>query len=130
MSSCTENCAENCLVVLVEDDDAIRTTFAEVLESEGYDVLAFANGRQALEGLDRRPCLILLDWMMPEMGGEQFLEARAAGTPAGETPVVVVSAVPHWVRKVPGVAGLMAKPVDLDGLLSVVRRHCRHAQAS
>lgn len=122
------SCSENCLVVLVEDDDAIRSTFAEVLQSEGYDVLAFANGREALEGLDRRPCLILLDWMMPEMNGEQFLQARASSSPAGESPVVVVSAVAHWIRKIPGVSALVNKPVDIDGLLQIVRCHCHHGK--
>ncbi len=124
----TNPCSDTCLVVLVEDDECIRATFSEILECEGYDVLAFSNGRDALDGLDdRRPCLILLDWMMPEMSGEEFLEARADGA-AGDSPVVVVSAVSHRARKAKGVAALLNKPVDLDGLLSVVKHHCRNAR--
>jgi CheY-like chemotaxis protein len=120
-------CSENCLIVLVEDDDAIRSTFAELLEGEGYDVLAFANGREALDGLEgeKRPCLILLDWMMPEMSGEQFLAARALDPVHQRSPVVVVSAMAQRARAVPGVAAQLSKPVDLEGLLAVVRRHCR-----
>jgi DNA-binding response OmpR family regulator len=116
------------LVVLVDDDDAIREAFTEVLESEGYDVRAYRDGREAIEGLgdDSGPCLILLDWMMPVMNGEQFLEAR--GTSLRETPVVVVSAISRLLaRGVPGVAELVEKPIDIDVLLNVVRRHSRKA---
>jgi CheY-like chemotaxis protein len=118
---------ENCLVVLVEDDEGIRSAFAEVLQAEGYEVLAFANGREALDGLDRSPCLILLDWMMPVMSGRQFLEARSTSRNATESPVVVVSAMEP--DPVPGVDGLVGKPIDVESLLSVVRRYCRHGRA-
>ena len=59
-------------VIIVEDDDDIRDTFREVLESEGYHVLTAANGRVALdllEGMRDVPCLVLLDLMMPIMNG-------------------------------------------------------------
>ena len=81
------NSPDNFLVVLVEDDDCIRMAFAEILESEGYEVLTFNNGREAIEGLMgfEEPCLILLDWMMPEMNGAQFLEARSTSA-AGSSP--------------------------------------------
>lgn len=71
------------------------------------------------------PCLILLDWMMPVMDGEQFLRAREKKTAAAESPVVVVSAVPQWAKQADGVAGLLGKPVDLDRLLGAVRAHCK-----
>ncbi|MGZ3650644.1 MAG: response regulator [Bdellovibrionota bacterium] len=118
---------ENNLVVLVEDDEAIRAAFTEVLESEGFNILAFRNGREALEKLEDRPepCLILLDWMMPVMNGEQFLEARSHSEVSAlkNSTVVVISAMAQLARRFPGVAELVNKPVDIDGLISVVRRH-------
>ncbi|MGZ3704781.1 MAG: response regulator, partial [Bdellovibrionota bacterium] len=113
--------------VLVEDDEAIRAAFTEVLESEGFNILAFRNGREALEKLEDRPepCLILLDWMMPVMNGEQFLEARSHSEVSAlkNSTVVVISAMAQLARRFPGVAELVNKPVDIDGLISVVRRH-------
>ena len=113
------------LVVLVDDDDSIREAFTEVLESEGYDVRGYRDGREAIEALvDNKPgpCLILLDWMMPVMNGEEFLEAR--GSALRETPVVVVSAIArHLTCGVPGVAELVEKPIDIEVLINLVRRH-------
>jgi len=118
---------ENNLVVLVDDDEAIRAAFTDVLESEGFDILAFRNGREALDKLEDRPepCLILLDWMMPVMNGQQFLEARDHSTASSlkNSPVIVISAMAQLARRFPGVAELVNKPVDIDRLVSVVRRH-------
>ncbi|HEY8278210.1 MAG TPA: response regulator [Bdellovibrionota bacterium] len=129
------SCAKNCLIVLVEDDELIRSAFSEVLQLEGYEVLAFANGREAMIGLhsqERAPCLILLDWMMPQMNGEEFLEARSGCSDSGlkRSPVVVVSAeVSRALQRAAGVAELIDKPVDLDRLLNVVSLHCRRPAA-
>lgn len=115
------------VIALVEDDEGIRDTFAEVLLNEGYEVLAFANGREALEGLraQNEPCLILLDWMMPVMNGEEFLMARNTSNDPKlcHSPVVVVSAMARWMKRLPGMADLVDKPVDLESLLKVVRAH-------
>ena len=129
LTASMKTCSENCLVVLVEDDEAIRLVFGELLRSEGYEVLTFANGREALEGLHgtRNPCLILLDWMMPEMNGEQFLRARTTHETAGKSPVVIVSAVTNWIQPTPGAEERLPKPVDIDDFLRVVHSHCRHS---
>lgn len=112
------------LVVLVDDDEGIREAFADVLESEGYEVLSFPNGREALEGLDSlsNPCLILLDWMMPVMNGQQFLEARR-GVLRDSTVVVLSAITRHLARRMEGVAALVEKPVDFDKLVELVRHH-------
>ncbi len=79
------------LPVLVVDDDAgIRQLLRRILEEEGYMVVEAENGRVALERLGERvPGAILLDLMMPEMDGFEFLErtARArsvAADPGGD----------------------------------------------
>jgi CheY-like chemotaxis protein len=65
-------------MVVIEDDSSIREMMSLELHSEGYNVTAFCNGEEALEGLRsvRDPCLILLDLMMPVMGGLEFLRER------------------------------------------------------
>jgi CheY-like chemotaxis protein len=80
-------------VLVVEDDTATRELVRRMLEKEGWTVDQAENGRV---GLDRvaaeTPDLILLDLMMPEMDGFDFLEAMRERTPADRIPVVVVTA--------------------------------------
>jgi CheY-like chemotaxis protein len=104
-------------IALVENDDDIRQTMAELLSCEGYEVMAFENGKTAVEGLrwEEKPSLILLDWMMPVMNGEQFLRARASLGP-DLVPVVVVSAVAKQAASHPRLNAAVEKPLDIDQL--------------
>src|SRR5688500_15806012 len=66
-------------VLVVEDDPQIREVIAEVLTDEGYAVQTAENGREALQRLhESRPCVMLLDLMMPIMDGWQLLGQLAA----------------------------------------------------
>jgi CheY-like chemotaxis protein len=62
------------VVLVVEDDRAIRGTLGEVLQEEGNEPSIVANGREALQLLKEglRPCVILLDLTMPIMDGWDF----------------------------------------------------------
>ena len=106
-------------VLVVDDDDAIREVIAEVLRDEGYDVVCAGNGEQALSELrkERRPDLVLLDLMMPVMSGWELLEELQASSPLSLIPVVVVSAM-----TAPGACEHLAKPIDLERLLTTVAR--------
>lgn len=116
---------ETPLIILVEDDDSIRNTMAELLESEGYRVRSFENGKCAVDGLKetKDSQLILLDWMMPVMNGEQFIFARKSYKNLCSVPIVVVSAVASQAHGWPGVADYMNKPIDIDNLLNVVDKY-------
>ena len=108
-------------IVLVEDDEAIRETFCELLEEEGYRVLTANNGREALAVLDSlhgEPCLVLLDMMMPVMDGWEFLGALR--TDQHDIPVVVISAVAEATA---GAVRVVRKPVDIDTLLDAVHQY-------
>jgi DNA-binding response OmpR family regulator len=62
-------------ILIVEDDAALSDAFTIVLTKEGYDVTAVYNGKEALEKVvHMQPALILLDLLMPVMGGKEFLE--------------------------------------------------------
>ncbi len=117
---------EKPIIVVVEDDHFIREVFTDVLEGEGYLVQAYANGKEAMEGLKREshPSLILLDWMMPIMSGGEFLQAKGQEQGEKKVPVVVVSAVASDLRRLPEVRAYVRKPVDLDQLLNTVRTIC------
>jgi len=115
-------------IMVVEDDEAIRETLAEVLEGEGYGVTRAANGAEALEQLHEsgRADLILLDLMMPVMDGWE-LRARLRSDPKyAAIPVVVVSAHHAVAGQADGlgVQAWLAKPFDIDHLLGTIGRLC------
>lgn len=115
-------------VLVVEDDADIRDAMTGILESNGYSVCAASDGAEALAQLQAgsKPCMILLDLMMPIMDGWTFCQERQKDASLAEIPVVVVSAV---TRQDPRNAGLRAvdhlsKPLNVDELLATVARHC------
>jgi CheY-like chemotaxis protein len=86
---------DQCQVLIVEDDDAIRGLTRRMLEDEGWIVTEAANGREALNALASvNPQLILLDLMMPEMDGFDFLAElrRSPDQERRQIQVVVVTA--------------------------------------
>jgi PAS domain S-box-containing protein len=80
-------------VLVVEDDEPTRTMLQRTLEKDGWTVDGAENGRAALTQLEaRRPDLILLDLMMPELDGFGFLEAIRLDEATAAIPVVVLTA--------------------------------------
>lgn len=115
-------------ILVVEDDDAIRESLRQILEFEGYLVKVATNGKEAIELLkdSERPCLILLDLMMPIMNGWEFLQIHDENVGLATIPVVVVSAAGDRSKSVSGVE-FIKKPVELDLLLKIVDRFCNAA---
>jgi signal transduction histidine kinase/DNA-binding response OmpR family regulator len=82
-----------CPILIVEDDEAMRSMLVRRLEKEKWTVIEAANGRTALEQMRKiRPDLILLDLMMPEMDGFQFLDEVRQCEGWRSIPVIVVTA--------------------------------------
>jgi two-component system response regulator MprA len=108
-------------IFVVDDDPALVESLMDLLSDEGYRVQGFTRPLEALDRLTRgpRPRAVLLDYVMPEMTGEEFLTALAA---AGvEVPVLLLSGVNDpSIRG--AVAGVLAKPFDVDRLLVVLAR--------
>ena len=80
-------------VLIVEDDPDTRKILRRLLEKEGCQVIVAENGRVALERLaESQPMLILLDLMMPEMDGFQFIDRVRQHENWRTIPIVVVTA--------------------------------------
>src|SRR5204863_9255083 len=80
-------------VLIIEDDPDIRELERLMLSHSGHGVLVAANGREALDVLERlRPTLMLLDLMMPVMDGLTFLIERRRRGLAADVPVICSSA--------------------------------------
>jgi CheY-like chemotaxis protein len=112
-------------VFVIDDDADIRDAVQDSLADAGYAVICAAGGAEALALLPRlpRPCVVLLDWMMPGMAGGEFLRrARESGTLA-ELPVLLFTA--SRLSDTPPGVEVIRKPVDLDALLEVVEKHLR-----
>lgn len=115
-------------VLVVEDDPDMRALEQTILECVGYDVKMAGNGIEALETLqDGRPCVIILDLMMPVMDGLSFLRERRRIGAAVNTPVICVSAAgPDLMGEAMrlGAAECLHKPADLEELCATVARYC------
>jgi PAS domain S-box-containing protein len=82
-----------CPVLLIEDDDTTRGMMRTMLEREGWKVTEAVNGREGLERVaESRPNVILLDLMMPEMDGFEFLSTLRKREGGDKIPVVVITA--------------------------------------
>ena len=115
-------------VLIIEDDPDMRELERTALTGSGHDVMVASNGSEGLRELEhRKPCVILLDLMMPVMDGLTFLierERRGVGT---DVPVVCVSAggteiVNRAMRL--GAQDCIQKPADFDELCDRVAHYC------
>ncbi len=85
--------ADNKSVLIVEDDPGARRMMRRLFEKEGWSVNEAENGRVGLEALAQHaPGLVLLDLMMPEMDGFEFIEHLRAREEGTHIPVVVLTA--------------------------------------
>jgi CheY-like chemotaxis protein len=112
-------------VIIVEDDADIRASVAEILRDEGYVVAEYEDGQKALSALETglRPCLVIIDLLMPRMSGEQFAAAVRGNDRLASIPVVMITGA----STPPSGIEVLRKPFELDALLRIVARHCSHA---
>lgn len=112
-------------VLVVDDDEDVRETIRDVVSWIGRDVVTANDGVDAFAALKKtfRPCLILLDLVMPKMDGWRFLEALRRDPELSGIPVVIVSA--HAGSHPPaGATSFLPKPFDIVDLRQVVTQHC------
>lgn len=111
-------------VLVVEDDPSVRGLLHTLLTAEGYDVSTASDGLAGLvKAAQTLPALILLDLMMPDLGGVRVLEELRDDPELDETPVVVVTgqvdAVPG-MRRLLGEDNVFVKPFAVAELIARV----------
>jgi CheY-like chemotaxis protein len=101
---------------------------AQLLTLEGYGTATAANGRDALEYLQKGDCpdIILLDLMMPVMDGWEFRRRQTENPALAKVPVIVLSALDQARAADLAGAAFLKKPLDFDRLLSLVRQYCHN----
>jgi CheY-like chemotaxis protein len=120
-------------VLIVEDDPDVREMLATLLSTEGFHVVGAEDGLEALHLLrivrhraPEVPCLILLDLTMPRLGGHEFRRVQLGDPTVASVPVAVMSGAVDIEERAQalGAVATVAKPIDYDLLLNVVRRYC------
>jgi len=120
-------------VLVVDDDRATRELLTTMLSSEGFHAVGAEDGLEALHLLRtvrRRaphvPCLVLLDLAMPRLGGTEFRRAQLGDPIIANVPVAVMSGASDLEQRARtmGAVATLAKPIDGDVLMEVVRRYC------
>ncbi len=118
-------------ILVVEDDEASRALLRSVLERAGCEVAEAVNGREGLERVrEHRPDLVILDLMMPEMNGFEFIQRVSADRSLAGVPIVVLTAMDLTASERAALNGEVAKVLQkgstspravLDAVLAHVR---------
>jgi CheY-like chemotaxis protein len=118
----------NLSILLIDDDSDILDALQEALEFEGYTVIPATEGRHALKLLTemQAPALIIVDYLMPQMNGIEFLQHKSSLAHLAHVPVIFLTA--SSIKEGAFVGGnvelrnvqIMKKPVELELLLKQV----------
>jgi CheY-like chemotaxis protein len=114
-------------ILIVDDDNDVRSALSELLQEEGFSVEAAPNGREALawlRGGNIHPAVILLDLMMPGMDGWDFRSEQLRDPRLAAVPVVIVSASGFSRESIHTQfrpAAYVEKPIEKDVLLGAIR---------
>ncbi|GBC79583.1 Non-motile and phage-resistance protein [bacterium HR09] len=122
------NAGDTPTIMVVDDNAQNLTLLRELLEAEGYRVLAFPSGKMALAAARKNPPdLILLDIIMPEMNGFEVCQQLKAEETLQAIPVLFLSAMGETAHKVKAFAAggvdYITKPFQMEEVLARVRAH-------
>jgi DNA-binding response OmpR family regulator len=120
-------------VLIVEDDPDTREMVRQLLATHGFYALTAADGLEALHLLRAvrhrapdAPCLVLLDLAMPRLGGREFRTSQLGDPTVASVPIAVMSGASDLQQRAEamGAVATLAKPLDIDVLVDVVKRYC------
>jgi CheY-like chemotaxis protein len=112
-------------VLIVDDEEDVRESLRDVVEMVGCSALMAASAEEALALLaDRRPCLVLLDLLLPGMKGGEMLEVMRREPALSNLPVLISTSAPE---RAPRGVPVLPKPIDVDALCGWMRRMCQCA---
>ncbi len=114
-------------VLVVDDEPGIRESLVEVVEAIGCSAITAADGAEALAVLEtHRPCLIILDLLMPQLSGLEMLAEMRKMPELADVPVVISTSAPHLApRDLP----VLSKPINIKLAWEHIRRSCRCLEA-
>jgi len=112
-------------ILVTDDDESVRESLCKLLNGEGYQVIAVANGPEALEIIrlqHEQIDLLLLDLNMPLKNGWATLDRLMEINPL--LPVLIVTGQPNQyeLAEAAGVSALVQKPIDVPALLKLIKK--------
>jgi DNA-binding response OmpR family regulator len=113
-----------CYILVVEDEPALGELLEILLTEEGYEVQQAMTAAQALSmAQHRQPSLILFDVSLPDLNGVDFV-TRYRELPRSTAALIAVSAIANLAEVATriGADGFLAKPFEIEDLLSAVAR--------
>jgi DNA-binding response OmpR family regulator/two-component sensor histidine kinase len=113
---------QNATILIVDDDDSIRSLLNQELGEHGYTIREASNGKEALDSVRaNKPDLVLLDIMMPEMNGFDVAAVLKNDPDTMDIPIIVLSVVQDKARGFRiGVDRYLTKPIDTGVLFNEV----------
>lgn len=122
-------------ILVVDDEPAIREMVAVALEMADFDVLEADNAQQGHEIIvDRRPDLVLLDWMLPSVSGIELARRLKREESTAEVPIIMLTAKSEEDNKIQGLDvgadDYITKPFSTRELVSRIRAVLRRSAAT
>jgi two-component system, cell cycle sensor histidine kinase and response regulator CckA len=113
-------------ILLVDDDDPVRDLAARILKRAGYDILTAVNGKEALKIYTKEHgtiALVILDLIMPEMGGKECLGELLKIDPAAKVIISTGASADDELKEAvkPYAMALVNKPYEISRLLDAVQ---------
>ena len=123
---------KNPRILVVDDDETIRTTMKAILQDEGYLVDLAANGKEAIQKTQEKSYNIaLLDIRLPDMEGVELLKLLKDGIP--RTRKIMVTGYPSMQNAISALNknadAYLLKPVDVEKLLATVKEQLQAQEA-
>lgn len=114
-------------ILIIEDDEASRMMYSEILEMENYHVVEAEDGKIALDYLKNnpKPNLILMDLTFPNGTPEQFVHGLKQNPQTADIPYIFISGQGSIEDQAEEMKALtfLRKPFDLDEFISIVKNH-------
>jgi CheY-like chemotaxis protein len=118
-------------VLVIDDDEGVRTVMRKQLQHAGFDVVSAASGFDGLEMMRQDPGirLVLLDMIMPVLDGWGVRRKQMEDPMLAQVPVIILTGapLPSLVHDQLRAADYLLKPVGRDHLISVVSNYCQPA---
>jgi CheY-like chemotaxis protein len=117
-------------ILIVDDEEDIRTYLSTLLGDQGFETLLAKDGEEAWKQVEANsPDLITLDISMPEKSGIKFYREMKADNRWKKTPIIIVTGVSDDMRKflssrhqIPPPEGYLAKPVNREEILVLIQK--------
>ena len=122
-------------ILIVDDEEEVRASMREYLESNGYAIVEAADGEEALaKAFTEKPDLLLLDLRLPKVDGYQVCQTLKGNPITSVIPIIMVTALNATPQKVKGIEygadDYIEKPFDLEELLARIKMVMRRLQVA